>query len=110
MVKTRQMKSSVLSEEAKLDRVVNLRGGQGGRRLGRKKNETKKKKATDINKCKQRWPWDVIKKNSMSRPHGSETYCYLESAGVIACEHQDDIHQFWGVLLENVDGGLPGKM
>lgn len=34
------MKSSVLSEEAKLDCVVNLRGGQGGRRLGKKKQKS----------------------------------------------------------------------
>lgn len=59
---------------------------------------------TDINKCKQLWPWDVIKKNSMSRPHKTITYCYFQAAGVIARERSDDIHQF-GVLLENVDGG-----
>lgn len=60
---------------------------------------------TDINKCKQLWPWDVIKKNSMSRPHKTITYCYFQAAGVIARERSDDIHQF-GVLLENVDGVL----
>lgn len=60
---------------------------------------------TDINKCKQLWPWDVIKKNSMSRPHKTITYCYFQAAGVIACRRRDDIHQF-GVLLENVDGVL----
>lgn len=42
---------------------------------------------TDINKHKQHWPRDVIKKNSMSRPHKTKTYCYFEAAGVIACEH-----------------------
>lgn len=42
---------------------------------------------TDINKCKQLWPWDVIKKNSMSRPHKTITYCYFQAAGVIARRH-----------------------
>lgn len=91
------MKSSVLSEEAKLGRTGQT--SEEDRAAVHSEKNTEKieqNKKTDIKKCKQRWPWDVIKKNSMSRPHGSETYCYLEAAGVIACEHRDDIHQFGG--------------